>query len=194
MARKPKAGIALEAALKDGSINRRDPVQIVGMIDKSKRNSYIRFSITGCANWLELPVAMIAAWETVGQRSCDDHSHPVARLTMKRPKGDAAETLFYDMLRTMTASRVATADPVNPLRASAVARLRPGGGGAGFGTCTYYACGTCGDGTVMLCPTGDVEGCLPNICSDVLVPTAVQSTGQMTHLVRRGAQGVATDR
>lgn len=39
----------------------------------------------------------------------------------------------------------------------------------GGGRCMYYSCGTCGDGTVMMCT--DVRGCPVNMCSDITLPS-----------------------
>lgn len=40
----------------------------------------------------------------------------------------------------------------------------------GQGMCKYYACGSCDDGTVMMCPDGELSGCLQQVCSDVRSP------------------------
>lgn len=45
------------------------------------------------------------------------------------------------------------------------------------GICWYYSCGTCPDGTVMMCT--DVIGCPSTMCSDIVLPTNVPPRPQL---------------
>lgn len=67
----------------------------------------------------------------------------------------------------------------NRLGTSRIASRRRGGRGpgSGDGICWYYSCGTCSDGSVMLCT--DVIGCPPDLCTDISLPQFAPTRGSV---------------
>jgi hypothetical protein len=171
------SGADLEEALKQGSLQSRHG-SLVGMVDNSDKKNYIRFTATDCNEWLDMPVDMIETWVVEGHERCDDHSHPRVRLTLKEPE-DAGQRPYFALLSQLLAAAPRIKSP--PITDEiafepALARERlgrlGGRGGGGYSPCLYYSCGTCSDGTVMLC--SDMPGCPPDLCTDIVLPVSTR--------------------
>lgn len=90
MTEKTYTGAALEQALKDNSLA-RPGIVLIGMVKPGEKPGTIRFTRSGCENWVDLPVDLIECAEHVGQSPCKDHSHPIMKITLKEPKDPAAQ-------------------------------------------------------------------------------------------------------
>src|SRR5262249_12205437 len=95
------SGTALEHALRDGSLDRREASRtsavLVGMVKASEREGHVAFTSAGCGSWAEVPVDLVEAAEVIGRRGCQGHEHPVARITFKVPESPHAR-LFAALL------------------------------------------------------------------------------------------------
>jgi hypothetical protein len=88
------SGEALRDALKAGTFNKpHGSVELVGMVKESDDELSIAFTPRGCETWVDVPISMIDSAEHVGHRRCDDHSHPIFRITLKEADGDEAKVL-----------------------------------------------------------------------------------------------------
>jgi hypothetical protein len=166
-----RTGAALEEALKEGTLGLAS-ASITGMVDKSDKAGHIRFTIADCNGWLDLPVEMIETWVVEGHQRCQEHSHPRARLTLKEPT-DPGQKLYFGVLSqllvgTQSVGKQIGTRSIGERVEAEMATLRPRRGGGGTSPCLYYSCGTCSDGTVMLC--SDIIGCPPDLCSDIVLP------------------------
>ena len=86
-------GAGLEKALGEHRFDR--PVaQLVGMVKQSDQPGHISFTPSGCEAWVDVPSAMIAEAEHIGQQPCKDHSHPVFRLSLKEPADAEGKVLM----------------------------------------------------------------------------------------------------
>ena len=48
------------------------------------------FDPTGtCSSWVAVPIALVESIEVLGERSCDDHVHPLVALTFAQPSEEA---------------------------------------------------------------------------------------------------------
>ena len=86
------SGASLEKALKNDSLTESGAV-LTGMAKPSDKGGYISFTRNGCDNWIDIPVDLIDEAEQIGQNGCRDHSHPVLRITLKKPKDDLKRNL-----------------------------------------------------------------------------------------------------
>ena len=86
-------GEALRDALQTGTLTKPPGLVIVGMVKPSDDEASIGFTGSGCDAWVDVPVAMIETAEQVGSRPCDDHSHPVFRITLTEPADHQARVL-----------------------------------------------------------------------------------------------------
>jgi hypothetical protein len=89
---KPFDGASLEEALRSGQLD-KPALELVGMVKSAEEPGKIAFTPTDCESWVEIPVGLIETAEQVGQRSCRDHTHPVFRLHLKKPKDPEAQIL-----------------------------------------------------------------------------------------------------
>lgn len=87
------SGSSLEEALKNDSLTESD-VALVGMVKSSENSGYICFTISGCDNWIELPIDMIEQAEQTGTNTCKHQSHPVMKITLKEPRNPEAQILL----------------------------------------------------------------------------------------------------
>jgi hypothetical protein len=167
-----RTGAELEKALKEGTL-RLASASMLGMVDKSDKDGHIRFTVADCNAWFDLPIEMIETWVVEGHQRCHEHSHPRVRLTLKDPT-DPGQKLYFGLLSQLLLGTQSVGDQIGTRsmgeRVEAeLAMLRPRHGRGDRGPCLYYSCGTCDDGSVMMC--SDNPGCLyPTICSDVAVP------------------------
>jgi hypothetical protein len=78
------------------------PFSIVGMVKKSDGNEKtIKLAPGGhCSNWVTVPLEFIDRVEMVSTVPCKDHSHPLVKLHMKKPK-TAEGQLYFDLLEKM---------------------------------------------------------------------------------------------
>jgi hypothetical protein len=74
------------------------------MVKESDDQSSIAFTPSGCETWVDIPVSMIERAEHAGHRRCDDHSHPVFRITLKEAKSDQAK-VFSALLASIPQQR-----------------------------------------------------------------------------------------
>jgi hypothetical protein len=77
-------------------------VALVGMIKRSDESGCVSFTPAGCDAWVDVPTSLIENAVHLGERPCDDHRHPVFRLTLKEP-ADPEGRLLATLL--MTTSR-----------------------------------------------------------------------------------------
>ena len=140
------SGAELEKALNDHTFD-HPPAQLTGMVKEAEKPGYINFTSAGCDAWVEIPSAMIAEAEHIGQQPCKDHSHPVFRLSLKPPTDPQSKVL----MALLAARSPAQAPPAIGLPPSAPApqgmsaMLRGGGGfgGAGLtGQCSSFCSGS----------------------------------------------------
>jgi hypothetical protein len=124
-------GEALRDALKAGTLEKpRGSVELVGMVKESDDESSIAFTPRGCDTWVDIPTSMIEGAQHVGHRRCDDHSHPVFRITLKEPEGDKAK-VFSALLASTTQARAPSGLPPSRRRGPTARRRSPFGGGFG---------------------------------------------------------------
>lgn len=159
-----EGGESLLEALRSGDLRNQEQVSLVGMIDVSDQDGYVHFALGGCDDWIDLPLEMIHSWEATGQRACRDHSHTVVRLNLESPQDSSSAVLFRLLKQTSSSASPAGTAQQSP---NMLMAAQAAGGIGGEGMCKYYACGTCVDGTVMLCADGALSGCIPNTCSDI---------------------------
>jgi hypothetical protein len=171
MNNKTYSGKDLEMALKSGELTQTAPVSLTGMVKPSDKSDHINFTQINCDSWVELPVELIESAEQVGNRTCKDHSHPVVQIKLKQTDDQLGNILMALLSQILENSKSSMQDIPNLQmnRSLMPLRRRPGGSGGGTSPCLYYSCGTCSDGSVMLCT--DVLGCPPDLCSDIFLPT-----------------------
>ena len=68
-------------------------VALTGMVKPSEQPDHVAFARGGCDTWVDLPVSMIEQAEHVGNRPCEDHSHPVFRITLSESDDPQAKLL-----------------------------------------------------------------------------------------------------
>jgi hypothetical protein len=76
------SGETLVEALQSGELDHPGLV-LTGMVKPSEHPDHVAFARGGCDTWADLPTSMIEQAEHVGSRPCEDHSHPVFRITLK---------------------------------------------------------------------------------------------------------------
>src|SRR5919204_5438697 len=85
-------GETLAEALKSGALDQPSTV-LVGMVKPSGSDDHVAFALRGCDEWVDLPTQIIERAEHLGSRRCDDHSHPVFRVTLKESDDPQAKLL-----------------------------------------------------------------------------------------------------
>ena len=93
------SGQALVEALRSGELDQPAGVVLSGMVKESEQPDHIAFARGGCETWIDLPVSLIEQAEHVGQRPCDDHAHPLFRITL-RESDDPQAKLLAQLLTT----------------------------------------------------------------------------------------------
>jgi hypothetical protein len=68
-------------------------VTLVGMVKASETPGCVAFTPAGCESWVDVPSSMIESAQHIGERRCDDHRHPVVRMTLKEPANAEARVL-----------------------------------------------------------------------------------------------------
>jgi len=86
-------GPALEKSLAENTFDAPAPI-LIGMVKSSARQGYIAFAPNGCGSWVDIPTAMIAEAEKLGDQPCKDHTHHVFRLKLKEPQDPQAKVLM----------------------------------------------------------------------------------------------------
>ncbi|MFJ2755589.1 hypothetical protein ACIO3S_08330 [Nocardioides sp. NPDC087217] len=57
---------------------------VTGIVKPSNQAETFDFSFGGCAEWVEMPLALIQGAEYVGERPCGEHGgHPVVQLSLR---------------------------------------------------------------------------------------------------------------
>jgi hypothetical protein len=110
-------GQTLVEALRSGELDQPAGVVLIGMVKESEQPDHVAFARGGCDTWIDLPTSLIEQAEHAGARPCDDHSHPVFRITL-RESDDPQAKLLAQLLATQPQLRP---QPPGPGRAG----LRP---------------------------------------------------------------------
>jgi hypothetical protein len=156
------SGQDLAKALQAGEFEQPGLV-LTGMVKPSEQKGHVAFARGGCDTWVDLPTSMIEQAEHVGSRPCEDHSHPVFRITLKESDDPQAK-----LLGQLLSAQPDLGRPVPPPPSSRVygprgsARMRPG-----LHDPCLYLC----DALVRECISlgGNYEACLSlrATCSDI---------------------------
>jgi len=85
-------GQALIDALSAGEFD-HPGIVLTGMVKPSEQEEHVAFARGGCETWVDLPTSMIEQAEHLGSRPCDDHAHPVFRLTLREAEDPQARIL-----------------------------------------------------------------------------------------------------
>jgi hypothetical protein len=103
MAEQEFTGESLVQALQIGALTPAPSlgIALVGMVKLSEKHGCVAFTPAGCEAWLDVPVAMIESAVHIGERRCDDHRHPVVRMTLKEP-ADADARVLHQLLRALS--------------------------------------------------------------------------------------------
>ena len=86
------SGQTLVEALQAGELDHPGLV-LTGMVKPSEQPDHVAFARGGCDTWVDLSTSMIEQAEHVGSRPCEDHSHPVFRITLKESDDPQARLL-----------------------------------------------------------------------------------------------------
>jgi hypothetical protein len=86
-------GEALVDALSSGELDHQPGIVLSGMVKPSEQPDHVSFARGGCDTWVDLPTSMIEQAEHVGSRPCEDHSHPVFRITLSESDDPQAKLL-----------------------------------------------------------------------------------------------------
>jgi hypothetical protein len=99
-------GEQLLAALESGELE-RESAPIVGMAKKSEKPGCIAFSMGGCEDWIDLPIALLekAKKPEIGQHPCKDHFHPIVELTFKQSTDPTIQNLLLLLSKQQSVSR-----------------------------------------------------------------------------------------
>jgi len=100
MNEKSLSGAELEKAMREGGLNQATAV-LTGMVKASEKNGHIGFSQSGCHAWVDLPTKMIEHAQHIGHRSCQDHSHPWVKITLKEPDDPEGRVLLSLLAHSM---------------------------------------------------------------------------------------------
>ncbi|WP_424887245.1 hypothetical protein [Streptomyces sp. XH2] len=75
------------------------PLTLTGMAKTADAAGAIRFALgTACKDWITIPVPLIDHVEPLQHVPCDDHAHPLVRLTLK-DTGTPEFTVLTSLLR-----------------------------------------------------------------------------------------------
>lgn len=124
-------GEALEKALANDELS-HPGLELLGMVKASEQKKHISFTLSGCDDWVDLPTGMIEQAEQVGSSRCEDHSHPVFKLTLKKPETSEAQILST-LLAQRPPSRHADPIPTRPMQGSLPAVISRIGRRGAFG-------------------------------------------------------------
>jgi hypothetical protein len=94
---------ALVDALNEGEFE-HPGIVLTGMVKPSEQQDHVSFAHGGCDTWVDLPTSLIEQAEHVGSRPCEDHSHPVFRITL-RESDDPQAKLFGQLLAAQPQQR-----------------------------------------------------------------------------------------
>jgi hypothetical protein len=141
-------------------------VVLTGMVKPSDQPGHVSFARGGCDTWVELPTSLIEQADHVGVRPCDDHSHPVFRITL-RESDDPHARLLGQLLATQP--RPGAHAPIPGRRVPPPHRFSPASRAAGGGI--HDSCLWVCDWLVRECVGfgGNWEDCiaLRATCSDI---------------------------
>ena len=98
------SGESLVKALEGESLAPKSPagLTLIGMVKLSKEPGCVSFTPGGCDTWVDIPTRLIEKAVQLGERRCDDHTHPAFRIALKEP-ADAEGKLLGKLL--MASSR-----------------------------------------------------------------------------------------
>jgi len=86
-------GQTLVEALRSGELDQPAGVVLTGMGKESEQPDHVAFARGGCDTWIDLPTSLIERAEHVGARPCEDHSHPLFRITLRESDDPQAKLL-----------------------------------------------------------------------------------------------------
>jgi hypothetical protein len=86
-------GQTLVDALSAGEFEQPSGVVLTGMVKQSEQPDHIAFARGGCDSWIDLPTTMIEQAEHVGSRPCEEHAHPIFRITLAESDDPQAKLL-----------------------------------------------------------------------------------------------------
>jgi hypothetical protein len=161
-------GETLAQALESGEFEQPAAAGVVltGMVKPSEQTGHVAFARGGCDTWVELPTSLIENAEHIGARPCEDHSHPVFRITL-RESDDPQAKLLGQLLATHAR---ATPRIPPPGRRLPPPRFGPASRAAGLGG-IHDSCLWACDWLVRECVGfgGNYEECLSlrATCSDI---------------------------
>ena len=115
------SGEELERALQEGTLT-ENQFHLNGMVKPSEKAGYIKFSLSGCHEWVDMPAAMIKQADHIGQFPCKDHFHPLMRITLEEPKEQEGKVLL-----TLLISHRSSLPPTRPSSAMSESRTRKQG-------------------------------------------------------------------
>jgi len=103
-------GETLVDALESGALARKG-ISLVGMVKAGEAGDRIAFTTTDCDSWVQLPTSFIDAAVHLGESSCDDHSHPIFKVTLKEPADPEAKLLASLLTAPGRARRLSPVQP-----------------------------------------------------------------------------------
>lgn len=88
--------------LQQGELDKPQPFIIIGMVKKSEtEEKAIQFAPGGnCSNWITIPLEFIEDVEMIKTITCKDHTHPLVKLSVKRPETPEGK-IFFAILEAM---------------------------------------------------------------------------------------------
>ena len=144
MPNQPLTGKSLEQALLSGALE-QPALELVGMVKAAEEDGKISFSRTDCESWIDVPTDLIESAEQLGHNRCQDHSHPVFRLSLKESNDPAAQVLAALLASSARFPTQAGADQtalpppfMDPFTAEAAQVGQ--GGGSGFNSGCVRSC------------------------------------------------------
>ncbi len=115
------SGETLAEALESGALE-QPATTLVGMVKPSEQDAHVAFARGGCDSWIDVPTTIIERAEHIGTRPCEDHSHPVLRITLKETNDPQAK-----LLGAMVGTGRSPVGTTLPMRRSPRGGLRPRG-------------------------------------------------------------------
>lgn len=124
------SGAELEQALRDDTLGRQaERVTVTVMVKASGTEGQVSVTASGCEEWIDIPSSMIDEAQVIGTRPCAEHSHTLARLTLKPPKNEEGQVLSR-LLGQLTRTQQLHSPPPWPASgmSAAAGPIGPGGG------------------------------------------------------------------
>jgi hypothetical protein len=117
------------------------PIILTGLVKASDDDATSLFFARGkCEDWVRIPVSAIEHIEVLDIVACKDHTHPMVKLVLKRPKTE--EAIVFLSLARLVNSRSLLHPPLSAVRHRVVRR---GDGNPGTGRAMTRADPGCND-------------------------------------------------